>query len=706
MRPILLLLMLCANFTNNNLNAQCALTEFTIDMSDDFGDGWTGNQVSIKKLNATCGQETIYGPFSLDRGPDQQQSVCLPDGCYYISTVDGDFKEEISWSIRQNSNQQIWAEHTTSHPSNLLVVGNADCSFIGCTDQTANNYDPNATCSIGSCQYLAVYNDICDGAMPLECGATNVNGSTENATAAFFNNCKANNIDDVWYSVYGTGEEIRIEMSTQQANSEIQLTVFTTSTNDCSSPLVCNSNTSFINTGANKKMAIWDSEVGTIYFVNVGFKQDFADETFTLNSTCPDCGDPVALTADYVTENRAMIDWKSASSMVDNCEVWVCPSGVPYTDPACRYLDNQHSPMYLNNLFSCYDYDVYLRERCNSTLTNVVGPLSFTTDNETEKNVLYCGDQMCYPMCAANGQQIYSSSEDESWTFCADAGMYPSVTFNYVDMELSTNCIADFIEISSGIGYSGPHCGSDFQAGGSELGAGDCYYNPQMGGCLQVSFKSNASVEAKGFCMEFVCKAPASVTNCNELLQASVPLKMLSFDAEAKDGMNVIQWETSNEYNVDLHRLERSTDGHSWKLLVEHKALNAQEGVNQYLSRDLTPFSKTYYRLKTIDFDGSTYHSEVRIVQRDKQSQDQILEAVYPNPSSGVVFVQLNESSEDDLEIVLIDMAGKETMRRTWSKGQYDVQLKLDLTEIQTGIYFIRAIKGTYQSTQKLIISN
>jgi len=633
--------MLCANFAINNLKAQCSFTEFTIEMSDAYGDGWTGNQVGIVKLNPACGQENFYGFYSLGRGPDQSQTICLPDGCYYLKIEDGDFKEEISWTIRQNSNQSVWAEHTSARSSQLLVVGSADCSYVGCTDPAAANYDPNATCNIGSCEFVAVYNDLCEGAQPIECGETNVAGSTELASDGFFNNCKATNIDDVWYSVYGTGEEIRIEMVSQQSSSDMQITVFTTSTNDCSSPLVCNSNTSFINTGANKKMAIWHSIEGTIYFVNVGFKQEFSDENFTLNSTCPDCGDPIALTADYVTENRAMIDWMSASSSVTNCEIWICPEGVPFSDASCEYIQAQHSPMYLENLFACYDYDVFLRETCPQGQSNVVGPLSFRTDDETVKNTLYCGDELCYPLCAANGQQVYNSSEDLSWTFCADSGMYPSVTFIYVDMELSSNCVSDFIEITSGENYSGPHCGSDFQSGGSGLSKGDCYYNAQTGGCIQVSFKSNSSIEARGICMEFNCMAVTANTGCNEIGQAAVPLNLISFDAIKKSDHNLIVWETTNEYNLEKHELQYSHDGVEWNQINEIRARNATEGINTYSTQDKNISSKSYYRLQSIDFDGTTHLSDVVIVQRQNVESKNILESVYPNPSRGHVMLIL-----------------------------------------------------------------
>jgi len=56
--------------------------------------------------------------------------------------------------------------------------------------------------------------------------------------------------------------------------------------------------------------------------------------------------------------------------------------------------------------------------------------------------------------------------------------------------------------------------------------------------------------------------------------------------------------------------------------------------------------------------------------------------------------------------MILVDLAGKEVFRMHWTKGQYSTQIQLDFTGVQTGIYFLKAIKGASQSTQKLIISN
>ena len=138
----------------------------TINMIDSYGDGWNGNDLTID------GQ-----PFTLENGSEGTEYKCyepLP-GCIEVVCDGGSWQEEISWTI-------------TDEDGNVLLSGGAPyvgefggegCSpVLGCTDETALNYNPEATEDDGSCEYpLAGCTD--PAALNYDDSAITDNGSCE-----------------------------------------------------------------------------------------------------------------------------------------------------------------------------------------------------------------------------------------------------------------------------------------------------------------------------------------------------------------------------------------------------------------------------------------------------------------------------------------------------------------------------------------------
>jgi len=75
---------------------------------------------------------------------------------------------------------------------------------------------------------------------------------------------------------------------------------------------------------------------------------------------------------------------------------------------------------------------------------------------------------------------------------------------------------------------------------------------------------------------------------------------------------------------------------------------------------------------------------------------------LYPNPADNFVLVELNESNNSEVQLSLIDTKGRRLRNKSysyWSRGR----LKLDVSNLPTGLYFLTLTDSLINMTVKLI---
>jgi hypothetical protein len=103
-------------------------------------------------------------------------------------------------------------------------------------------------------------------------------------------------------------------------------------------------------------------------------------------------------------------------------------------------------------------------------------------------------------------------------------------------------------------------------------------------------------------------------TDCSIIL----PIELLSFSVERRDGFNLIRWSTASEINNDYFTLERSNDGENWKIInVQSGQINSTKThFYSYMDTDYSE-SINYYRLSQTDFDGSKEYFNVITINNE-----------------------------------------------------------------------------------------
>jgi hypothetical protein len=177
-----------------------------------------------------------------------------------------------------------------------------------------------------------------------------------------------------------------------------------------------------------------------------------------------------------------------------------------------------------------------------------------------------------------------------------------------------------------------------------------------------------------------------------------LPLDLLNFKATLFSANQVaIDWKTNNEIDLSHFVIERSMSANGgFNIIHETKAVGSANSLQSYQHIDnVSQGGRYYYRLKSIDNDGTTAVSAIQSIEINT-TQERI--QVSPNPSKDVIKVKI-----DDTELytyTIIDATG-----RTILTGNVTNQSEIDAKSIPAGTYTMQFRSyGTLVQTIKLSI--
>ena len=139
----------------------------------------------------------------------------------------------------------------------------------------------------------------------------------------------------------------------------------------------------------------------------------------------------------------------------------------------------------------------------------------------------------------------------------------------------------------------------------------------------------------------------------------ALPVQLLYFNAKADNNKVDLGWATSSESNNSYFTVEKSMDAVNFGFLqnVPTEAPNGNSSITlDYTAYDQNPYTGiNYYRLKQTDLDGNSKYSGIVSVNFYK---DQAI-AVYPNPTTGTVYISGAGMSQGNMTFQWFDVSGR-----------------------------------------------
>jgi hypothetical protein len=180
-------------------------------------------------------------------------------------------------------------------------------------------------------------------------------------------------------------------------------------------------------------------------------------------------------------------------------------------------------------------------------------------------------------------------------------------------------------------------------------------------------------------------------------LNATLPVKLISFTAKENLNSVNVRWKTTSEKNLARYMVQHANGSAAVFKTIYTVAAHNLEGTFDYSYNDVNPIAgANYYRLVSEDIDGTQYLSEIKSVSIKGDN----LVSVYPNPISDDTFSVSGLLAGDTIRI--IDLQGQVLLVQKNTNGS--AVNKVDVKNIKSGIYMLSVENSGKTSTTKRLI--
>jgi hypothetical protein len=175
-------------------------------------------------------------------------------------------------------------------------------------------------------------------------------------------------------------------------------------------------------------------------------------------------------------------------------------------------------------------------------------------------------------------------------------------------------------------------------------------------------------------------------------------LNLLSFTGALVNDHSQLRWQTANEINTDHFEIDKSIDGTHFDSLTKVKAIGT--GNNTYSTfDDQTQIGDNYYRLRSVDKDGSFSYSNIVLVQTNKGN---VPFFVYPVPADKTITAEYDLSSANAI-INVYNLDGQKVVSIPTNN---QIKTPIDISHLAEGSYIIQYISDKVTLMSKFIKAN
>jgi hypothetical protein len=176
-----------------------------------------------------------------------------------------------------------------------------------------------------------------------------------------------------------------------------------------------------------------------------------------------------------------------------------------------------------------------------------------------------------------------------------------------------------------------------------------------------------------------------------------LPIELSDFSAECLNNGPLIRWTTLSELNNNYFVIEQSIDAIQW--IAIHQTPGASNSTSERNYTYIGEYSLNtdyFYRLKSVDFDGTYYYSPLVFLKSCSDNYSEF--TLYPVPSEGIINLGYSGDVDKIDKIGVYDIMGKMIFSHSGFINS------IDLSDQPDGTYYVIAFYNDKRFVNKVIL--
>lgn len=180
-----------------------------------------------------------------------------------------------------------------------------------------------------------------------------------------------------------------------------------------------------------------------------------------------------------------------------------------------------------------------------------------------------------------------------------------------------------------------------------------------------------------------------------------LPVNFLSFSGKANGYKNILEWRVNEESNLSHYEVERSEEGIRYTSVGSVTARNSRSETSYSLSEIVNNGTSYFYRIKSVNNDGTYKYSNIVHVKRVAKEEIQVLS----NPFRTSLDLRITLPQDAAVQFHIYDGNGKLVRKEQAAIAVGGINHSIrNLSTLPAGIYYINAvINNNRRWTQKIV---
>ncbi|MEP7324083.1 MAG: T9SS type A sorting domain-containing protein [Saprospiraceae bacterium] len=203
-----------------------------------------------------------------------------------------------------------------------------------------------------------------------------------------------------------------------------------------------------------------------------------------------------------------------------------------------------------------------------------------------------------------------------------------------------------------------------------------------------------------------ITQTGGNTNNDNQKAYNYLPINLIDFNVKKiKNQTSRVYWSTASEFSILNFQIKRSIETpENWQIINIQAGAGNTEKSKSYSFDDILPSGtrKVFYKMETIDVDGSIKYTAIRSIRFDQSTNNFSLDG-FPNPTKSKYTINLETLKDESLAIEIIDLLGKRiSMEIMKAKSGFNTH-DLNLSALSSGTYIVKVSGGGVMDTSKVM---